>query len=120
MRRILPVLVLVPALGLGACAQQNPYDPNQRALGGAALGAGAGALIGSVTGSAGRGALIGGALGAVGGALTTPQQPQWGQPQQSQWGQPQWQQPQAQQGGYYDQWGRWVPASQAGYSQGWK
>jgi|GEM_PF-2027514 len=112
MRRILPVLLLAPALGLGACAQSNPYDPNQRALGGAALGAGAGALVGSVTGSAGRGALIGGALGAVGGALTTPQQPQYQQPYQQQGYQ--------QQGGYYDQFGRWVPASPAGYSQGWK
>ncbi|MBY0589034.1 hypothetical protein K2X85_17815 [bacterium] len=40
------------------------------ALGGAALGAGAGALIGSATADAGKGALIGGALGTIAGALT--------------------------------------------------
>jgi hypothetical protein len=39
---------------------------------GGLIGAGAGAAIGSVTGSAGTGALIGGAAGAVAGAVTDP------------------------------------------------
>jgi hypothetical protein len=60
-------------LGLSAC---DPYDPGQRALGGAAIGAGTGALIGGVAGgNAGTGALIGGAVGAIGGAATTPPPP---------------------------------------------
>lgn len=66
-------LILVPLLALAACS--DPQDRDQRALAGAAIGTGAGALIGSVTGSAGRGALIGGALGTLAGALTPPPQP---------------------------------------------
>jgi hypothetical protein len=60
-------------LGLSACT--DPYDPDQRAFGGALFGAGTGAAIGGIAGG-GRGAatsaLIGGRLGAVGGAATTP------------------------------------------------
>lgn len=63
-------------LGLAAC---NPYDPGQRALAGAAIGAGAGAAIGAAaaggTGAA-IGAGVGSALGAVAGAATTPPPPQ--------------------------------------------
>lgn len=68
------------AIGLAAlvAACTNPYDPGQRALGGAAIGAGAGAAIGGIAGG-GHGALIGalagGAVGAVGGAVTTPSPP---------------------------------------------
>ena len=64
------------ALALSACS--NPYDPGQRALGGAAIGAGAGAAIGGLAGGwhgAAIGALAGGALGAVTGAVTTPHPP---------------------------------------------
>ncbi len=60
-------------LALSACT--DPYDPGQRALGGGAIGAGAGALIGGLAGgweAAGIGALAGGALGAITGAVTTP------------------------------------------------
>jgi hypothetical protein len=71
MPRLLPALLLLPALALGACT--NPYDPGQRAVGGAAIGAGTGALVGSVSGNAGAGAVIGGAVGALAGAATTPQ-----------------------------------------------
>ncbi|HUJ04211.1 MAG TPA: YMGG-like glycine zipper-containing protein [Rhizomicrobium sp.] len=46
--------------------------PGDRAVSGGLLGAGAGAAIGSVTGSAGKGALIGGVAGAAIGALTSP------------------------------------------------
>ena len=64
------------ALALSACS--NPYDPGQRALGGAAIGAGAGAASGGLAGGwpgAAIGALAGGALGAVTGAVTTPHPP---------------------------------------------
>lgn len=73
-------MVTVVALGgltlLGACT--DPYSPGQRALGGAAIGAGSGALIGAAAGGgqgAGIGALVGGAAGAAVGAATTPQRP---------------------------------------------
>ena len=74
-------LITPLALGLGitlSLSACNPYDPTQRALGGAALGAGTGAAIGGLSGGgrgAATGALIGGALGGVGGLITTPQQP---------------------------------------------
>ena len=64
-------------LALSACS--DPYDPGQRALGGAGIGAGAGALIGGLAGGwhgAAIGALAGGAVGAVTGAVTTPRPPQ--------------------------------------------
>ncbi|APH53985.1 OmpA family protein [Granulibacter bethesdensis] len=69
------ILLAASILSLGACT--NPYDPGQRAIGGAALGAGGGAALGAIAGGgrgAAIGALAGGALGAVGGAVTTPQQ----------------------------------------------
>lgn len=68
--------VCVMLLGLTACT--NPYDPGQRALGGAGIGAGAGALIGGLAGGwhgALIGGLAGGAVGAVAGAVTTPHAP---------------------------------------------
>ena len=53
---------------LSACSQ--PLSTREKTtLGGGALGAGAGALIGSTVGSPGAGAAIGGALGAAGGGL---------------------------------------------------
>ena len=76
-RQLTACAVLVGmAAALSACT--NPYDPNQRALGGAALGAGTGAAIGGIAGGgrgAAIGALVGGAAGAVGGAATTPTPP---------------------------------------------
>ncbi|NKE48325.1 hypothetical protein HB662_26355 [Roseomonas frigidaquae] len=65
--RKLPML-LVLAATLGACGQTT----GDRAVSGGLLGAGAGAAIGSLSGSAGTGALLGGAAGAAGGALTNP------------------------------------------------
>jgi osmotically inducible lipoprotein OsmB len=61
------------AVALAAC---NPNDRTDRTIGGAAIGAGTGALVGGLaTGRAG-GALAGAAIGGVGGALignaTTP------------------------------------------------
>jgi hypothetical protein len=70
------LLGLVAATPLAGCT--NPYDPGQRALGGAAIGAGGGALVGGALGGgsgAVAGALLGGAAGAVTGAATTPRPP---------------------------------------------
>jgi hypothetical protein len=60
--------VICGSLVLTACGT----TPGDRALSGGALGAGAGAAIGSLSGNFGAGALIGGALGAATGALTDP------------------------------------------------
>ncbi len=69
-------MIVASAIGLAGCT--NPYNPGQRALGGGAIGAGGGAILGSALGgNAGAGALIGGALGAGAGALTTPQRPRY-------------------------------------------
>ncbi len=63
---------------LAACT--NPYDPSQRAAGGALIGAGTGATIGGLAGG-GRGAVIGALAGGLGGAAigaaTTPTPPQY-------------------------------------------
>ena len=69
----LSVLILA---GVTAC--NDPYDPGQRAAGGALIGAGTGAAIGGIAGGGGGaavGALAGGATGAAVGAATTPQRP---------------------------------------------
>jgi hypothetical protein len=71
MRHAIGVGILGLALALGACT--DPNDPGQRALGGAAIGAGAGAIIGGATGLGPLGgAALGGAAGAVVGAGTAP------------------------------------------------
>jgi osmotically inducible lipoprotein OsmB len=58
------VLAIAVLAGCGLSGNQR------RTLGGAALGAGTGAIIGGATGgNAGTGAAIGGAVGAVGGSL---------------------------------------------------
>jgi len=52
------------------CASGGLSTRERSTLGGAALGAGAGAIVGQVTDhSPGKGALIGGAIGGLGGAL---------------------------------------------------
>lgn len=53
-------------LGLAACGQST----GDRALSGAAIGAGAGALGGWAVGAPATGALIGGAAGGAAGAFT--------------------------------------------------
>jgi hypothetical protein len=72
-------LLLLPAgallLGLAAC---NPYNPADRAVGGAAIGAGAGAATGAAIGGgpgAAAGAAVGAGVGAATGVLTTPAPP---------------------------------------------
>lgn len=67
---------LVAALALGGCGTTQ----GDRAASGGLLGAGAGALIGSVTGSAATGAIIGGVAGAAIGATTNPCELDLGKP----------------------------------------
>lgn len=65
------------AIGLAGCG----YSPGSRALSGGAIGAGAGSIIGAVTGlGPAGGALIGGAAGAIGGAVTNPRAVNLGRP----------------------------------------
>src|SRR5437763_13737728 len=76
MKNALSVPAVALVLGVASCT--NPYDPGQRALGGAAIGAGTGAAIGAAAGGgpgAAIGAATGGALGASPGAATTPPPP---------------------------------------------
>jgi osmotically inducible lipoprotein OsmB len=71
------VFVISIALGLAGCG----YSPGSRALSGGAIGAGAGSIIGAVTGlGPAGGALIGGAAGAIGGAVTNPRAINLGRP----------------------------------------
>jgi len=72
-------IVLLPAaallLGLAAC---NPYNPADRAMGGAVIGSSTGAAVGaSIAGAPGAavGAATGAGLGATTGVLTTPAPP---------------------------------------------
>jgi outer membrane lipoprotein SlyB len=58
---VLPVLLV--------CGCSSMSNTDKGVLGGGAIGAGTGALVGSATGHAGAGALIGGAVGAVTGGL---------------------------------------------------
>ncbi len=88
MKRLLTTnLLRTGAIGLlmmgsmSACS--NPYDPGQRAAGGALIGAGTGAAIGAAAGGgrgAAMGALIGGGVGAATGYATTPPPPQYAPP----------------------------------------
>ena len=69
------------ALGLTACT--NPYDPGQRALGGATIGAASGAAIWAAPAGcsgAATDAPVGGTVGAVAGVATTPPAPAYGYP----------------------------------------
>lgn len=59
---------LAAALVLSGCGT----DPGDRAVSGAAIGAGAGAIIGAATGSPATGAAIGAVGGAAIGAATDP------------------------------------------------
>ena len=68
LRTLTLTAVLASMLTLAACGT----DPGDRAVSGGLLGAGAGAAIGSVSGSVGKGALIGGVAGAAIGLLTDP------------------------------------------------
>lgn len=67
------LMIGVMALALGGCSE---YSRQDRAVGGAAIGAGTGALIGAAATGTGTGALVGGLIGAGTGAIigaeTTP------------------------------------------------
>jgi osmotically inducible lipoprotein OsmB len=64
------------ALMLAGCGTTT----QDRALSGAAIGAGGGAVAGALTGNPLAGAAIGGAGGAAAGALTSPNQIDLGRP----------------------------------------
>ena len=77
MKRItLPAVLALAEVSLGTCG----YNPGDRALSGAAIGAGTGAVVGSLSGNAGTGAIIGGLGGAAVGAMTDPNQVYLGRP----------------------------------------
>jgi hypothetical protein len=70
-------ILAIAALTLAACGN----TPGDRALSGAAIGAGAGLAVGAVTGATLlQGAVVGGALGAATGALTDDRQINLGRP----------------------------------------
>ncbi len=64
-----PFIVLVLVLLGGLQAGCNTTPTQEGAVAGAAVGAGAGAIVGHQSGKAGEGALIGAGVGALGGAL---------------------------------------------------
>ncbi len=68
--------LLLAALLLAGCGT----TPKDRALSGAAIGAGAGGVGGALVGSPVGGALLGGAAGAAAGGLTSPNQVDLGKP----------------------------------------
>ena len=74
MKKTIIAFTLAAPATLAACT--NPYNPGQRAAGGALLGGAGGAGVGALLGG-GKGAAIGGvtgaALGAGTGYITTPQ-----------------------------------------------
>jgi hypothetical protein len=65
MHKMLSVITILAGAGLAGCG----YTPEQRAVNGAAIGAGTGALIGAATHSGVGGVLAGSALGAATGAI---------------------------------------------------
>jgi hypothetical protein len=70
-------ILAIAALTLAACGNTT----GDRALSGAAIGAGAGLAVGAVTGATLlQGAVVGGALGAATGALTDNRQINLGRP----------------------------------------
>lgn len=69
MNRISALLAIAVMLLASGCAGRELTTTEKTTMGGALLGAGTGALIGSATGRAGTGALIGAGVGALGGAL---------------------------------------------------
>ena len=64
MKNLLFITILVIRLALGGCSGMS--DNEQRTLSGGAIGAGAGAAIGAVSGNAGLGAVVGAGAGLAG------------------------------------------------------
>ena len=78
--KILSAKVLLLA-GLTVTLAACGHSQGDRAVSGGLIGAGAGAVIGSVTGiGPAGGAVIGGAVGAIGGAATSPRDVNLGRP----------------------------------------
>jgi len=69
MNRVSALLAIAGMLLATGCAGRELTTTEKTSMGGALLGAGTGALIGSATGKAGTGALLGAGVGALGGAL---------------------------------------------------
>ncbi len=67
MKSLLAGASMCALITLSGCA--NMSSTEQRTLSGAAIGAGTGAAIGSISGNAGTGAAIGAAAGGLGGFL---------------------------------------------------
>ena len=76
MRGRLGIALAFAGLVLAACGTTT----QDRAISGGAIGAGAGGLVGAMTGNPAAGALLGGAAGAAGGAFTSPNQVDLGKP----------------------------------------
>jgi len=76
MKPMILAVVLFPLCALGACGGST----GDRALSGAGIGAGVGAVGGLLIGDPVDGALIGGAVGAGTGALTNRSQVNLGRP----------------------------------------
>ena len=68
MKRLVIGAAMISVLALSACGT----NPGDRAVSGAAIGAGTGAIIGAATGSPAAGAAIGAVGGALVGAATDP------------------------------------------------
>jgi uncharacterized protein YcfJ len=66
-RSLILVLAVVTGLAVAGCSGQPLSTREKGTLGGGALGAGTGAIIGAAVGHPGMGAAIGGGMGAVGG-----------------------------------------------------
>jgi osmotically inducible lipoprotein OsmB len=74
MKKVMVIGAIAACLGLAAC-----NTPQDRALGGAAIGGVSGAAIGGLATGTGGGAAVGGLIGAAGGAIigaATAPQPQ--------------------------------------------
>lgn len=69
LNRATPLLAVFVLLVVTGCAGREMTTTEKTALGGALVGAGTGAIIGSTTGRAGAGTAIGAGVGALGGAL---------------------------------------------------
>ncbi len=76
MPRLASTTLVLAALGLAGCG----YNQGDRAVSGAAIGAGGGAILGAIGGNAGLGALAGAGAGALGGALTSGNDVNFGTP----------------------------------------
>ena len=94
------ILLVLTSVTLMSCAASP--GTQQGAVVGGLLGAAAGGIIGNQSGRGLEGAAIGAAAGAAGGAMIGNSRDQRN----------------AQQGGYYDRNGRWVPARSQPQQQG--